>query len=63
MKRFRVMAAALWFGIGSESTWFAFSLLERVMRLTLLVVLGAAIYFVTLWILGFRIRDFKRRAA
>jgi putative peptidoglycan lipid II flippase len=58
-----VMAAALWFGIGSESTWFAFSLLERVMRLTLLVVLGAAIYFVTLWVLGFRIRDFKRRAA
>ena len=58
-----VMAAALWFGIGSESTWFAFPLLERAMRLTLLVVLGAAIYFVTLWILGFRIRDFKRRAA
>ena len=58
-----VMAAALWFGIGSESTWFAFPLLERVMRLTLLVVLGAGVYFVTLWVLGFRIRDFKRRAA
>jgi putative peptidoglycan lipid II flippase len=58
-----VMAAALWFGSGSESTWFTFSLLERVARLTLLVALGAGVYFVTLWILGFRVRDFKRRAA
>ena len=58
-----VMAAALWFGSGSESTWFTFSLLERVARLTLLVALGAGVYFATLWILGFRVRDFKRRAA
>jgi putative peptidoglycan lipid II flippase len=57
------MAAALWFASGSESAWFAFSLLERVLRLSMLVVLGAAVYFVTLWLLGFRVRDFKRRAA
>ena len=57
------MATALWFTTGSENSWFSFSLLERVWRLTLLVVLGAGVYFVTLWILGFRVRDFKRRAA
>jgi len=27
------------------------------------VFLGAAVYFATLWVLGFRISDFARRAA
>ena len=58
-----VMGAALWFGSGQESSWLAFSLLERLTRLSLLVVLGAGAYFATLWILGFRLQDFKRRAA
>ena len=29
----------------------------------LAVLLGAGIYFAALWLLGFRIRDFARRAA
>ncbi len=32
-------------------------------RLTLLVVGGMAVYFATLFALGFRVRDFRRRAA
>ena len=33
------------------------------LRLGLLVTLGAAAYFATLWLSGFRLADFKRRAA
>ena len=58
-----VMGTALWFGIGVEKDWLAFTLLRRLLHLSALVGLGAAAYFVTLWLLGFRLRDFKRRAA
>ena len=57
------MGAALWFAVGPASDWLHFGALERVFRLTLLVVCGAVVYFVTLWMLGFRLRDFRRRAA
>ena len=58
-----VMAATLWFTMGSESSWLQKSLLGRTGHLAWLVPLGAASYFVTLWLFGFRPRDFKRRAA
>ena len=58
-----VMALILWFGIGSEKAWLGFRLLERASRLGVLVVLGASGYFATLWLLGFRLRDFSRKAA
>ncbi|MGE5492985.1 MAG: murein biosynthesis integral membrane protein MurJ [Actinomycetota bacterium] len=58
-----VMGGALWFGIGAESDWLQFGTAERTLRLSALVVLGAVTYFATLWTLGFRLRDFKRRAA
>jgi putative peptidoglycan lipid II flippase len=58
-----IMGITLWAGHGQESSWFAFSLPERLGRLLSLVILGAGSYFVTLWILGFRPQDFKRRAA
>lgn len=58
-----VMAAALWFAIGRESAWFYYATSTRVWYLSLLVTLGAGSYFATLWLLGFRMKDFKRRAA
>jgi len=58
-----VMATALWFGVGRESDWLAFGIAERVLRLAGIIGFGAAVYFATLWGLGFRVRDFKRRAA
>ena len=58
-----VMAATLWFTMGSEGSWLQKSLLSRTGHLAWLVPLGAASYFVTLWLFGFRPRDFKRRAA
>ena len=35
----------------------------RGIRLAGVVTIGAASYFVTLWLLGFRLKDFSRRAA
>lgn len=58
-----ILATLLWFGMGSESRWFNYDLLERITRLGALVTLGASAYFATLWLCGFRLRDFKRRAA
>ena len=37
-----------------ENTWFAWSLIERVSRLGIMVTLGAAAYFVVLYVLGVR---------
>ncbi len=58
-----VMGSALWFAGGAAADWIRWSLSERLLRLALIVSLGAAIYFTTLWLTGFRLRDFKRRAA
>jgi putative peptidoglycan lipid II flippase len=58
-----VMSAVLWFGSGSEADWLAGSTWERAGRLAWIVIGGAASYFATLWLLGFRLRDFHRRAA
>lgn len=58
-----VMGLALWFGMGKESDWLQSGLLGRTIHLSWLVPLGITAYFATLWVLGFRPRDFKRRAA
>ena len=56
-----VLAATLWFGMGKEADWLTASVLTRVMHLSALVIGGAAAYFLTLWLLGFRLRDFRQR--
>ena len=58
-----IMGAALWFAGGSASDWMRWNLLERLLRLALIVTLGGGVYFATLWVTGFRWRDFKCRAA
>jgi len=58
-----VMGGALWFATGSAGDWLRYPLSERMARLFMLVALGAGVYFATLWALGFRLGDFKRRAA
>ena len=57
------MGAGLWFAAGADATWLTGGTLQRVLHLSALVALGVVIYFATLWLLGFRLRDFKRRAA
>ncbi|TSA13992.1 MAG: murein biosynthesis integral membrane protein MurJ [Betaproteobacteria bacterium] len=58
-----VMAAVLWGAIGSETWWLQAAWQQRVTGLVGLVCLGATVYFATLWLAGFRIRDFSRRSA
>jgi putative peptidoglycan lipid II flippase len=57
-----LMALALWFAMGTEASWMESGLMVRIAKLTMLVVLGAAVYLGSLWLLGFRLRDFSKRA-
>ncbi|MBS3916637.1 MAG: murein biosynthesis integral membrane protein MurJ [Sulfuritalea sp.] len=55
-----VMGAALWFGMGQQENWIGAPPLARMLRLSALVTGGSAAYFGTLWLLGFRLRDFMK---
>ena len=57
------MAIVLWFSMGLETSWLAGNLISRGPRLTAVMAAGAGTYFGGLWLLGFRLRDFSRRAA
>ena len=58
-----VMGTALWFASGPASLWTEIGGLERGVRLALIVLGGVVAYFATLFALGFRPRDFRRRGA
>ncbi|GHU32392.1 putative lipid II flippase MurJ [Betaproteobacteria bacterium] len=61
-----VMGVALWFASGNSGNpgqWLEWSIETRLWRLALLVGCGTGVYFATLWLLGFRLRDFQRRTA
>ena len=57
-----VLAATLWFGMGSEQSWLSSSGWSRVLRLSALVAGGVVVYFAVLGLLGFRPSDFSKRA-
>jgi len=57
------MAAVLWLGSGPDASWLAMGAAARAFHLAWIVVLGAVAYFLVLWLLGFRIADFSKRAA
>ncbi|GAA5184798.1 murein biosynthesis integral membrane protein MurJ [Niveibacterium umoris] len=56
-----VMALVLWFGMGKEATWLEVRGMKRALWLVAVVTGGAASYFATLFALGFRVADFRRR--
>ena len=56
------MAAVLWFAMGPEAWWLVASGAKRSLALAGIVAGGAAVYFACLWLLGFRLKDFRRRA-
>lgn len=55
-----VMSGLLWLGMGHERDWLHASQWQRALHLGWLAPLGASAYFATLWLLGFRLRDFRR---
>lgn len=57
------MGLFLWFAMGGEARWLDYRAGERILHVMGLVTGGAGLYFLILWLLGFRLRDFKRRAA
>lgn len=58
-----IMGCALWFASGNPSQWLQWNTSIRLLRLSFIVIFGAGIYFATLWLIGFRLKDFRRRAA
>ena len=57
------MGLALWFATGEVDQWLTWRLSERILRLAAIVAFGSTTYFATLWVAGFRWRDFRRHAA
>jgi putative peptidoglycan lipid II flippase len=57
------MGAFLWIAMGTERQWLAYAFDARITHLSGLVVGGAGTYFACLWLLGFRLADFRRRGA
>ncbi|MDO9366709.1 MAG: murein biosynthesis integral membrane protein MurJ [Methylotenera sp.] len=56
-----VMGGVLYLAMGDARAWLEFTLIKRLMYMCGLVTLGAASYFSTLMLLGFRPRDYIRR--
>lgn len=58
-----VMGITLWFVSDNDAAWLSAPATERAIRLLWVILAGAAGYFATLGLLGFRFRDFVRRDA
>ncbi len=58
-----VMGIFLYLTMGHHAQWLAYGLSQRVLHLAGLVVGGASMYFLCLWLLGMRLSQFKRRSA
>jgi putative peptidoglycan lipid II flippase len=55
-----LMGGVIWFGAGSAGSWFGLDALSRAGKLALLVAGAAGAYFASLWLMGFRLRQFSR---
>jgi len=55
-----LMGGALWYSMGSESSWFEISAGGRAAKLAAVIAAGVIAYFGSLWMMGFRPRDFSR---
>jgi putative peptidoglycan lipid II flippase len=58
-----VLGGVLWVASDSDAAWLAMNGSQRLLRLSGLVLGGIASYFATLWLLGFRLRDFRLKAS
>ncbi len=57
-----VLGLLLWFGMGSEQHWLEARGWARIIHLAALVAGGMLAYFGVLYALGFRVRDYSKRA-
>jgi putative peptidoglycan lipid II flippase len=56
-----MMGGALWYAMGTESSWFELAAAPRAGKLALVIVAGARAYFASLAAMGFRLRHFSRQ--
>lgn len=56
-----VMALVIFYVMGDANAWLQFTIVQRLCWMALLVGVGAASYFATLFLLGFRPRDYIRK--
>ena len=57
-----MMALVLVLVAGPNEAWLLYAAPNRLLRLLVLLLAGSGTYFATLWMLGFRVRDFVKRA-
>ncbi len=57
------MAGSIYFAAGTANDWIEAGFSARALWLSGLVALGAGVYFASLWIMGIRLDQFKRRGA
>jgi putative peptidoglycan lipid II flippase len=56
------LAITLWFGMDTEQSWLTSPGWSRILRLSALVAGGLVVYFAVLAALGFRHKNFSKRA-
>ncbi|MGE5617071.1 MAG: murein biosynthesis integral membrane protein MurJ, partial [Bacillota bacterium] len=55
-----LMGGVLWYGMGSESSWFEITTTVRIVKLAIVIACAAIVYFASLWVMGLRLADFNR---
>jgi putative peptidoglycan lipid II flippase len=55
-----MMGGVIWYGMGSEASWFAIPAGTRALKLAAVILGAMVVYFATLWAVGFRLRQFSR---
>jgi putative peptidoglycan lipid II flippase len=57
-----LLGVLLFFAAGDTSSWLRMGSAERCLRLAWVIAAGITVYFASLWMMGFRWRDFAKRA-
>ena len=55
-----LMGGVLWYGMGTEASWFEIPAVTRAIKLAVVIIGAAFVYFASLGLMGFRPRDFAR---
>jgi len=55
-----MMGGVIWYGMGSEASWFAIPAGTRALKLAAVILGAMVVYFATLRAVGFRLRQFSR---
>ncbi len=56
-----LMAVVLFWLMGSDAMWLSATTTEKCLRLAMVILTGAASYFASLWVMGFRLNQFTKR--